>query len=238
VADPPGVAMVVVLARAPSAAGKTRLTATMTSAQGQALRRALLEDTLASAHATGFPVTLCYTPAHARDEMAAMAGRVGGVAPMLRLQRDGDLGARMRHAIGTCLGDGSDRVVLIGSDLPGLPADRLMSAVAALAEPADVVLGPSEDGGYYLVGVSRTRSEAALEALFEGVPWGTPEVLATTLARVRAAGLCVALVAPWFDVDSPEDLARVCGDGTPGSALRTRAWAAGSVRRLAPPPEE
>jgi rSAM/selenodomain-associated transferase 1 len=238
VADPPGVAMVVVLARAPSAAGKTRLTATMTSAQGQALRQALLEDTLASANATGFPVTLCYTPAHARDEMAALAGRAGGVAPVLHPQRDGDLGARMRHAIGTCLDDGSDRVVLIGSDLPGLPADHLTSAVAALASPADVVLGPSEDGGYYLVGVSRTRSAAALEALFEGVPWGTPEVLATTLAKVRAAGLCVALVAPWFDVDSPEDLARVCSDETPESAPRTRAWAAGSPGSARLPPAE
>jgi hypothetical protein len=68
----------------------------------------------------------------------------------------------------------------------------------------DLVLGPAEDGGYYLIGV-----RADLPALFSEIPWSTPSVLETTLARARAAGLRSACLPAWFDVDTPEDLARL-----------------------------
>jgi uncharacterized protein len=218
-------ARLVVLARAPSAPGKTRLTGALEPAEATALRRALLVDTLAEAAASGAPCCLCYTPASALPEFGALA-RVAGLSDeALLAQEEGDLGARMRQAFAACFAAGDEHVVLIGSDLPSLPSEHIVDAAAALVSPADVVLGPAADGGYYLVGVSRTRADAALEALFSAVPWGSADVLALTLARLREAGLRVELVAPWFDVDTPEDLERVLADPRSDVALRTRAWA-------------
>jgi glycosyltransferase A (GT-A) superfamily protein (DUF2064 family) len=95
----------------------------------------------------------------------------------------------------------------------------LADAFTALEQRDDVVLGPAEDGGYYRVALSAPRP-----ALFTGVAWGTRDVLRQTLEIARAAGLSVALVDPWYDVDTPDDLARVVSAGD--AAPRTRAWLA------------
>src|SRR5581483_10768312 len=98
-------------------------------------------------------------------------------------------------------------------------------AVDRLAGPGpDVVLGPTEDGGYYLIGLRRDCPE-----LFTGVPWSTPAVLRETLRRAGAAGLRAACLPAWFDVDTPDDLARLGAsleDGGPGAeqAPRTRRF--------------
>ncbi|MDP1570211.1 MAG: TIGR04282 family arsenosugar biosynthesis glycosyltransferase [Vicinamibacterales bacterium] len=227
---------IIVLARAPDAPGKTRVTASLTAPQATALRTALLTDTLAAAAASGVPVDVCYTPAAAGGTLAALAGEVLAAPVRLRPQGEGDLGARMRQAFDEAFAAGQEHVVLVGSDLPTLPPFHLTDAIAALTSPADVVLGPSDDGGYYLVGVSRSRADVALGALFTGIPWGAPDVLARTLERLREAGVRVELVAPWFDVDTPEDLARVAADPRAEAAPRTRMWlAAAAVERQASP---
>ncbi|MCC6748729.1 MAG: TIGR04282 family arsenosugar biosynthesis glycosyltransferase [Deltaproteobacteria bacterium] len=114
-------------------------------------------------------------------------------------QGTGDLGERLRRALDDRLGRGA-RAVLVGCDLPGLSAELLRQAVAALSSH-DLVLGPAHDGGYYLVGL-RNRAPT----LFHDIPWGGPTVLERTLERARAASLAVALLAPLADVDRPEDL--------------------------------
>ncbi len=217
---------IIVLARAPSATGKTRLTQGLAPASAAALRRALLTDTLAEACASGGAVCLCYAPPEAEGEMRDVGSDAGCAGLTLQTQAGGDLGARMHAAFAACFASGDEHVILIGSDLPSLPPEHLVDAAAALVSPADVVLGPSEDGGYYLVGISRSRADAALEALFASMPWGAADVLARTLERLREAGLRVELVAPWFDVDTSDDLARVAGDTRPEAAARTRAWLA------------
>jgi uncharacterized protein len=226
-----GPGRVIVLARAPSAPGKTRLTAGLAPASAAALRRALLADTVAEAAASGGALSICYTPEAAASEVRDVVRDAGFDVVTFEAQADGDLGDRMRQAFAACFAAGDEHAVLIGSDLPSLPSGHIVDAVAALVSPADVVLGPSEDGGYYLVGVSRTRADAALDALFSDVPWGSADVLARTLARLRAAGLLVELVAPWFDVDSAEDLARIAADSRPDAAPRTRAWIAATPAR-------
>lgn len=119
----------------------------------------------------------------------------------LSTQHGGDLGARMAHALETTLAD-AEFVVLIGTDCPVLDEQYLAQACAALANGADVVLGPAEDGGYVLIGLRRFDP-----AVFAGVSWGTPAVLEQT--RQRCAGLAwsgVELKTLW-DIDRPEDLA-------------------------------
>lgn len=214
---------IVVLARAPSAEGKTRLTADLSDADARALRTALLLDTLDVARAAGVPLWLRYTPAAARDEMAALAGDA-----ILATQTGHDLGARMFHGLIEAFAGGAGAAVVIGSDLPSLPASRIHDAFAALEAGTDCVFGPAEDGGYYLVGSTWRRNHSVdrarrLRDLFSGIDWGTDRVLEQSLAAARGAGLEPSVLAPWFDVDSPADLARLVADLHPG-APRTRTW--------------
>jgi rSAM/selenodomain-associated transferase 1 len=135
---------------------------------------------------------------------AAAASARTWVPPAIRIatQGDGDLGARMERAMEAAFAAGAGRVVLIGTDCPGLLGAHIVEAFAAL-ERADVVVGPARDGGYWLIG-----ARAPTSALFRDVPWSTPEVVALTLARALEAGRSVALLGVLDDLDTAEDLAR------------------------------
>jgi rSAM/selenodomain-associated transferase 2/rSAM/selenodomain-associated transferase 1 len=115
-------------------------------------------------------------------------------------QGQGDLGLRMERAFRAAFRAGAKRVVLIGSDCPGLTPGHLRKAFHALGKK-DVVIGPALDGGYYLIGLRRE-----LPDLFRTVPWGGERVLARTLEIASGRGLDVALLEPLRDVDRPEDL--------------------------------
>ncbi len=114
-------------------------------------------------------------------------------------QAAGDLGRRMESAVREALGAGAARVVLVGTDVPGLTPDHLREAFEALSGN-DLVLGPSTDGGYWLVGMKRPAG------IFGDIPWGTGEVLERTLALARAQGATVHCLAPQSDLDTPADL--------------------------------
>jgi hypothetical protein len=122
----------------------------------------------------------------------------------LILQRGEDLGARIQNAAADA---GASRVVVLGSDAPTLPSERILDAFAAL-DRAPAVFGPTEDGGYYLVGLRGPEPR-----LFAGIPWSTPEVMEATRAAAARAGIAVAELAPWYDVDRREDLERAVSDG-------------------------
>ena len=211
----------VLLARAPSSPGKTRLTADLTDDDALALRRALLLDTYEAVCAAGVDVTVAFTPDTARAEMQAL---LVGAGTTFHPQHGGDLGERMRNALVDACARGARQVLLVGSDLPSLPPSRLLDAFAAL-ETHDVAIGPSQDGGYYLVGVNAQVSAAA-KSLFDEIEWGSDTVLAHTLRAANAASLCTSLIAPAFDIDTREDLARLLDDTRPDMARSTRAWLA------------
>ncbi len=126
-------------------------------------------------------------------------GRWLGSVPKLSFQQSGDLGSRMRFALFDALSEGNKRVVLLGTDIPGVNVEILEQAFAALLNH-DVVLGPSTDGGYWLVGLKRPVD------VFRGIDWGSPRVLAQTLVQIRKMGLAVSLLEFLWDVDTPEDL--------------------------------
>jgi uncharacterized protein len=117
-----------------------------------------------------------------------------------RAQCDGDLGDRLRDAFHEAFDSGCERVVAIGSDAPGLTAAIIQSAFERLTSRA-VVIGPSVDGGYYLIGMSRFIPE-----VFEGISWGSERVCEETLRSVTSLSLEAELLAPLADVDRPEDL--------------------------------
>lgn len=115
-------------------------------------------------------------------------------------QAPGDLGCRMSSAFAEGLQGGRRRVVLIGSDCPGISAKLLHTAFSHLSH-YELVLGPATDGGYYLIGLNEPAPE-----LFRDVPWGTADVLAATLLRAARLDLPALLLEPLTDIDRPADL--------------------------------
>lgn len=214
--------VIVLLARAPSAKGKSRLTAHLSRHRAEELRTALLLDTIAVARSTNLPLLISFTPDEAREEMSRLAPDVRLVA-----QVRGDLGDRMCAAVEDATAIGADAVVLIGSDLPTLPPtylreafDRLQGVLdGELGDRADLVLGPTEDGGFYLIG-----ARGMLPDVFDGVEWSGPDVFARVQANARARGISVGVLPQWWDVDDAEDLRRVLGDQQSSVAPQVRAW--------------
>lgn len=158
-----------------------------------------------------------------------------GVAPgsvQRWLQPPGDLGAKLEGIVRRGLG-GSDAVLCCGADSPGRPERRLDEALEALRSGADAVLGPTEDGGYDLLGL-----RSCPEGLLAELPWSQPTTFAATLARLEQRGLRVVVLERWWDVDEVEDLQRLQALLRSGGADRAPATAAACkrLRRYLPPP--
>ncbi len=126
-----------------------------------------------------------------------------GIELFYREQTGPDLGERMWRAFQDAFQEGRTRVLIIGCDCPGIHGEILETALERLAE-YDLVLGPANDGGYYLVGLS-----TPCRPLFRNVTWGSNEVLAQTLTIARECGLSVGFVDALDDIDRPEDLLRL-----------------------------
>ncbi len=121
-------------------------------------------------------------------------------------QGTGDLGARMSRAVAHAFDNGAARVILLGADSPTLPGAFLEKAAHLLCDH-DVVLGPSSDGGYYLMGLSKP-----LHKLFDAVDWGTASVLERTRALAQQINADVVELAEWYDLDRYEDLPIAAAD--------------------------
>ena len=113
-------------------------------------------------------------------------------------QQGNDLGEKMHSAFSDRFKEGYDKVLIIGSDSPSLPGSYIGKAFAS---EKDLILGPSADGGYYLIAMTGKVFE-----VFAGVPWGTEKVLEETLKKVKDANISLELLPVWYDVDLPEDL--------------------------------
>lgn len=147
------------------------------------------------------PVQLWCSPSTEFDFFHQQARKY---ALTLQQQSEGALGRRMLHALTTALHD-FKQVLLIGCDCPSLTAEDIKSAILALKNGADVVLAPTEDGGYSLIGVQQPQAALLSDS---GMPWGTAEVLAITRARLKQQQLNGHELRPQWDVDNPEDLTR------------------------------
>jgi len=190
------------MAKAPRpGAVKTRLCPPLLAAEAAALYRCFLLDKIAAVQAlSGVRPMVAYTPDEAQAEFAVLAPDFALVP-----QRGPDLGARLHTTLASLLAAGHPGAIAVDSDTPTLPREFLQQAVDCLTGPGpDVVLGPTEDGGYYLIGV-----RAANRALFDDMPWSTAAVLEITLRRAAAAGLQTVCTPAWFDVDTPDDLRRL-----------------------------
>ena len=194
---------VAVLAKAPVAGSvKTRLIPALGAAGAATLQRRLIERTVATACAAAVgPVTVWMTPAAPHPCFAALASR----HPIaLAAQPDGDLGTRMLAACTATNGP----TIVIGTDCPLLTPTHLQQSAQILCEGTDAVVIPAEDGGYVLIGSCRPQP-----ALFADMTWSTATVMAETRRRLALHGLTWGEPAQLWDVDRPEDLARLRADG-------------------------
>lgn len=216
----------VVMARAPSdSRGKSRLTRGLAGDPVE-LRRAILLDTFdAARRVSRADLFVAFEPATSGAEFQAL---VGGAAQLLP-QQGATLGERMHGAFAALFDRGYSSVVMVGSDLPTLPAACVDQAFDCLRDrESAIVIGPAADGGYYLIGLRALAPE-----LFESIPWSTPDVLASTRQTAERLRLKVALVRSWYDVDDADDLRRALSEAA--APARTRSWVAAHPDAIRPP---
>ena len=194
---------VVVMAKAPVPGQvKTRLVPPLTPEQAALLAQGLLQETVKLVCSLkGIQAIVSVAPAERLTEVQHLLDCPIQLIP----QSEGDFGARLAEVFRHAFSNGTHGVIALGADHPNLPKRYLLQAIATLKSGEDrVVLGPTEDGGYYLIGMTRPHPE-----LFERIPWSTSEVARVTRERAKALGLAVVLLPPWFDIDRPEDLSRL-----------------------------
>lgn len=191
--------LIVFVKRARAGEVKTRLLAAIGPEKAAAAYRALAEAEIArTVPRTGeYQRAFFYAPREAAAEVAAWLP-----GERLRPQQGSDLGQRMADAFAACFAEGARRVAIIGTDVPWVTRSGVVHALESL-ERTDVVIGPAEDGGYYLLALATPRPE-----LFEGIAWSTPGVFQATLERAAALGLRVEALEPLLDVDTLDDLRR------------------------------
>ena len=179
---------------------KTRLCPPLTLAQSAALYEALLKDTIdLGANLPDVQLAIAVTPA----DGIAYFETITPPGTVLEPIEGENIGACLNQIHNRLLAQGHPKVIAINSDGPTLPPEYLQEAFARLDE-VDVVLGPSEDGGYYFIGYTQSHP-----GLYEDITWSTFQVTPQTLVRAATLGLSVAQSPPWYDVDTIEDLARL-----------------------------
>ena len=192
-----------IMAKAPVAGSvKTRLVPPLTPAQAAEFYRALLLDQFDHLrNYAGAERYVFFAPADGESILREL----GGAEYAYLAQCGGDLGARMQQVFADLRRMEHRNIVLIGSDLPALPWTILDQAFEQLAQAdARVVLGPSQDGGYYLVGMNRLVPE-----IFAEMTWSHERVLADTTARLAALDLSYDILPTWFDLDVVADFQRL-----------------------------
>jgi rSAM/selenodomain-associated transferase 1 len=207
----------VVMVKAPRAGSvKTRLAPTLKGAEAASLAECFARDTVESVRRVARGVIVAYAPDDGRVALEALFKDEG----LLWLaQRGEDLGARIESAASDAFARGFGSVVIVGTDSPTLPPTFVESAFASLSSgETDVALGPTEDGGYYLVGLRQFFG-----GLFRHVEWSTPRAYRQTAENASHLGLRVLELPRWYDVDTHADLLRLRDEIFTDESARARA---------------
>src|SRR5438128_2757388 len=209
--------VLVIMAKAPSAcAVRARLASSLSPAAGTAFYGCLLDDTLALARSLSNVEVAIMCPDSDVNELAQLAGNEASVVA----QKGEGLAAGLTSVFAHFAEGHQRRTIAFNTDSPHLPRSVLEDAFETLAAH-DVVVGPTHDGGYYLVG-----AKAFHPTLFAGDGMGTSSALERLLSRARALELSVGFAAPFYDIDAVDDLTRLAEELllAPARAPRTVAW--------------
>ena len=176
---------------------KTRLTPFITPTEAAELYKAFVTDIICDTHKLKCKrVTIAYTPSNAEATFQNIYGQSVDYLP----QKGDNLGERMKNAFKHSFHKGSTRTVIIGTDSPTLPLSYIRDAFDVLKE-VPVAIGPTFDGGYYLIGLSEQN-----DAIFDGIDWSTSRVFGQTLTRIQAINKQLYVLPPWYDVDTSDNL--------------------------------
>jgi rSAM/selenodomain-associated transferase 1 len=196
---------------------KTRLTPALTPAEAARLYTAFLRDTLRQVVQLEVDVRLYLAPPLPEGGIDGLPAEVS-----VHTQTGDGLGERMKQAFRESLGDGVERAVVMGSDHPTLPSSFLWQAFRSLDDPQSLCVGPTEDGGFYLLGMTSVYPQ-----LFDDMAYSHSEVFSETLARAERTDAEITVLPEWYDVDTPRDLGRMLAD------LDTDRVDAPNTRRIA-----
>lgn len=193
---------------------KTRLAASIGAARAAALQQLFFRFLVTRLADSAERCAVVFSPSERNAEFRLASGDGWHLCP----QSEGDLGARLRHHVQAALNDGVEQIVIVGADSPTLPMEYVEQAFRSL-ESHSVVLGPSQDGGYYLVGTSGTPP------IFEDIDWGTESVLQQTMEHLKRASISYTLLPEWYDIDTLSDLEQlICElDNAPTANVTERA---------------
>ena len=198
--------VIIVMIKVPGFADvKTRLRPLLSESQCAELAGCFLTDTITNLRSVFDHRIIAFTPDDGRDAIEAHVAAGDICIP----QRGRDLGSRLDAAIAEAFEMGFGPVIVIGTDSPTLPPVYLAQALDHLQSRGHgVAIGPTDDGGFYLIGVSRQR-----EGMFNNITWSSSQVFEQTEANIRDIGNLDLLVLPrWYDVDEPADLARLIAE--------------------------
>ena len=162
------------------------------------LYRCFVEDLLGRFSRKDYKLCIAFYPAEKEREVRELLGNEFSYMP----QTGEDLGERMKLSFLRCFSEGARSVVLMGSDVPDLPIRIVDEAFRALLKYG-AVIGPSVDGGYYLIGF---REDTFCRDIFAGLPWGAVTVFQETMNILRTAGARVHVLPVWQDIDRYEDI--------------------------------
>lgn len=190
---------------------KTRLSPPLTDREAVELYRCFIMDIFARVSVLdGIDVFAAYTPKGKEDIIKQLTGNV-----YLLPQRGIGLGKRLANLFSDLFARGYKKIVVIGSDSPDMPLEFIRTSFSVLDKDG-VVFGPTEDGGYYLVGMNRFCRK-----IFEDIPWSTNNVLKRSLEICNAEGMDIFLIPKWYDVDTYKDLKMLIKDGSPEAMPNT-----------------
>lgn len=210
---------IIVMTKVPGFAEvKTRLRPLLTKEQCAELAGCFLTDTITNLASFLDHRIIAFTPDDGRSAIETLVAN----SPVFITQRGGDLGQRLDAAIADAFEMGFGPVIVIGTDSPTLPTEYLTRALGHLRSSEDgVAIGPTDDGGFYLIGVSRPY-----EGMFDCVSWSTDKTFEQTVTNIKTLGDVDLFVLPrWYDVDEPADLARLIAEIDFDETARRRARA-------------
>ncbi len=186
-----------VMLKAPAAGSvKTRLVPPFTLDEAAEIYTYFIKDTFSSlSHLKDVDIISAVTPEGSLDEVAKLLPE----GSLVRAQKGSNLGERLQKLIKELFNEGYERVAVIGADSPDLPVDYIENAFLTLRlNPGKLVIGPSKDGGYYIIAMDKFEARA-----FQDIPWSTPRTLETTVQNVGGSAL---LLSAWHDIDRASDI--------------------------------
>ncbi len=197
--------IVVIVAKEPVASRvKTRLCPGLSPVQAAEIYTLFIQDMVEEMSGLALAGDPCVTLAQAFSPEGAGSSFEAILPASIPIfpQQGAGLGERLSHIFTKLHGEGYEQVLIINSDSPDMPCSLVRKSSRLLESPGiDLVLGPSADGGYYLIGLKKPAP-----GLFQDIPWSTDRVLALTLERARELGLSCGLMEAWYDIDTCDDL--------------------------------